>query len=214
MRIVKAEFEAMFLEGIARRFDGPCASPLHLVPKKTEGWLPCGDYRALNGRTIPDRYPVHHKQDFAQRIYGCHVFSVLDLKAYTQIPVNPDYLSFPFTPQLLCAGIVGILAVYSNSNYKSQQNRKPIFVLKDYVPGTLVEYDEGGQVVSFALSSLSGVLCLVAAAFLALHVLLYIDRYAQCRDDPMRRHCFCALAEGAARLYRYDRVTCLQVLHG
>ncbi|XP_072143121.1 uncharacterized protein [Dermacentor andersoni] len=91
MRIAKAEFEAMLREGIARPSDGPWASPLHLVPKKTEGWRPCGDYRALNARTIPDRYPVHHIQDFAHCICGCHVFSVLDLvKAYTQIPVNPD----------------------------------------------------------------------------------------------------------------------------
>lgn len=91
MRIGKAEFEAMLREGTARRSDSPWASPLHLVPKKTEGWRPCGDYRALNARTIPDRYPVHHIQDFAHRIHGCHVFSVLDLvKAYTQIPVNPD----------------------------------------------------------------------------------------------------------------------------
>ncbi|XP_077546323.1 uncharacterized protein LOC144158974 [Haemaphysalis longicornis] len=91
MRIGKAEFEAMLREGTARRSDSPWASPLHLVPKKTEGWRPCGDYRALNARTIPDRYPVRHIQDFAHRIHGFHVFSVLDLvKAYTQIPVNPD----------------------------------------------------------------------------------------------------------------------------
>ncbi|XP_075554265.1 uncharacterized protein LOC142587280 isoform X1 [Dermacentor variabilis] len=31
---------------------------------------------------------------------------------------------------LLCAGIIGIIAVYSNTNYKSQNNRKPIFILK------------------------------------------------------------------------------------
>ncbi|KAH7973163.1 hypothetical protein HPB52_022169 [Rhipicephalus sanguineus] len=31
---------------------------------------------------------------------------------------------------LLCAGIIGTIAVYSNTNYKSQNNRKPIFVLK------------------------------------------------------------------------------------
>ncbi|XP_077553167.1 uncharacterized protein LOC144167908 [Haemaphysalis longicornis] len=91
MRIGKAEFEAMLREGTARRSDSPCASPLHLVPKKTEGWRPCGDYRALNARTVPDRYPVRHIQDFAHRIHGCHAFSVLDLvKAYTQIPVNTD----------------------------------------------------------------------------------------------------------------------------
>ncbi|XP_077525576.1 uncharacterized protein LOC144137114 [Haemaphysalis longicornis] len=91
MRIGKAEFEAMLRDGTTRRSDSPWASPLHLVPKKTEGWRPCGDYRALNARSIPDRYPVRHIQDFAHRIHGCHVFSVLVLvKAYKQIPVNPD----------------------------------------------------------------------------------------------------------------------------
>lgn len=96
---------------------------------------------------------------------------------------------------LLCAGIMGIITVYSNTNYKTQHNRKPIFVLK---------------VVSFALSGISGVLCIVAAAFLVLHVLLYIDRYAQCRDDALGRQCFCVLPD-TVRLYRYAGVTCLQV---
>lgn len=97
---------------------------------------------------------------------------------------------------LLCAGIIGTITVYSNTNYKSQNNRKPIFVLK---------------IASFALSSVSGVLCLVAAAFLVLHVVLYIDRYTLCSDDPVRRQCLCYLAEASTRFYRYERVTCLQV---
>ncbi|XP_077550906.1 uncharacterized protein LOC144164262 isoform X2 [Haemaphysalis longicornis] len=67
-----------------------------------------------------------------------------------------------------------------------------------------------GPVVSFALSGISGVLCIVAAAFLVLHVLLYIDRYAQCRDDALGRQCFCVLPD-TVRLYRYAGVTCLQV---
>ncbi|GFY68587.1 uncharacterized protein TNIN_355041 [Trichonephila inaurata madagascariensis] len=37
MKITKAEFEAMVLEGTARRGEGPSASPLHLVPKKSGG---------------------------------------------------------------------------------------------------------------------------------------------------------------------------------
>ncbi|GFQ65338.1 uncharacterized protein TNCT_172561, partial [Trichonephila clavata] len=91
MKIAKAEFEAMVLEGTARRGEGSWASPLHLVPKKSEGWRPCGDYRALNARIIPDRYPVRHIHDYSHRLQGCNIFSVIDLvKAYTQVLVNEE----------------------------------------------------------------------------------------------------------------------------
>ena len=94
LRIAKAEFEAMLQDGTARRSESPWASPLHMVPKKPDGWRPCGDYRALNARTIPDRYPVRHIRDFTQNLAGCKIFSKIDLvKAYTQIPVHPDDVS-------------------------------------------------------------------------------------------------------------------------
>lgn len=91
LRIAKAEFEAMVQEGTARRSESSWSAPLHLVPKKDDGWRPCGDYRALNARTIPDKYPVRHIHDFSHNLKGCTVFSKIDLvKAYTQIPVHPD----------------------------------------------------------------------------------------------------------------------------
>ncbi|GFX78330.1 uncharacterized protein TNCV_345271 [Trichonephila clavipes] len=75
MKIVKAEFEAMVLEGTARRGERSWASPLHLTPKNSEGWRLCGgDYRALNALTIPDRYPVHHIHDYSHRLQGCNIF--------------------------------------------------------------------------------------------------------------------------------------------
>ena len=53
--------------------------------------IPCGDYRALNERTIPDKYPVHHINDFSNNLNDCTVFSAIDLvQAYTQIPVNAE----------------------------------------------------------------------------------------------------------------------------
>ncbi|BHF74434.1 hypothetical protein SprV_0501752000 [Sparganum proliferum] len=63
-----------------------------MVPKATsDDWRPCGDYRALNSDTIPDRYPVPHLQDFAGPIFGKAVFSKIDLvRAFHQIPVAPE----------------------------------------------------------------------------------------------------------------------------
>lgn len=91
LKIAKSEFEYMLQNGICRPSESPWASPLHLAPKKDDGWRPCGDYRMLNARTIPDKYPIRHIQDFAHSLAGSTVFSKIDLvKAYNQVCVNPS----------------------------------------------------------------------------------------------------------------------------
>jgi hypothetical protein len=81
----------MVHDGTARPSESSWSSPLHIVPKKDYGWRPCGDYRALNARTIPDCYPVRHIHDYSHQLSGCHFFSKIDLvRAYNQIPVHPD----------------------------------------------------------------------------------------------------------------------------
>jgi hypothetical protein len=91
LKIAKEEFAAMMKSGTARASESPWSSPLHLAPKKDNGWRPCGDYRLLNARTVPDRYPIRHIHDFTQNISGCQVFSTIDLiKAYNQIPVSTE----------------------------------------------------------------------------------------------------------------------------
>lgn len=89
---VKEEFRLMQEMGICRPSKSPWASPLHCVPKKEVGKIrPCGDYRALNAITKPDRYPIPRIQDFTYLLHGKKILSRLDInRAYHNIMVFPE----------------------------------------------------------------------------------------------------------------------------
>ena len=91
LQAAKAEFDHMLASGVIQPSTTQYASPLHMVRKKNGEWRPCGDFRALNSSTRPDRYSLPHLHDFTSSLDGATVFTTLDLaKAYYQIPVASD----------------------------------------------------------------------------------------------------------------------------
>ncbi|CAM1323273.1 Uncharacterised protein r2_g3180 [Pycnogonum litorale] len=72
--------------GIIRPSSSNWSSPLHMVPKKQPGeWRPCGDYRALNNITRPDRYPLPKLRDLSKSSWLHHL---LQDRPHSSLPSN------------------------------------------------------------------------------------------------------------------------------
>lgn len=90
-KAAKQEFEHMLELGICQQSNSPWANPLHVVDKAGGAIRPCGDYRLLNAKTVPDRYPIPRILDFTYALHKRQIFTKLDLcRAYHQIPIATE----------------------------------------------------------------------------------------------------------------------------
>lgn len=89
--IVNEKVQDLIDAGIVRDSVSDYASPVVLVRKKGGDYRLCIDYRALNARTIKDRYPLPHIDDQVSRLSGKSLFTTLDLaQGYYQIKLSKD----------------------------------------------------------------------------------------------------------------------------
>ncbi len=81
--------ETNLKKGFIRRSTSSAAAPVLFVKKKTGDLRLCGDYRGLNAMTKKNRYPLPLVNDLLDRVQGCKVFSVIDLKnAFAHIRIQ------------------------------------------------------------------------------------------------------------------------------
>ena len=93
---VRESVDEMLKEGIVVPSNSPYNFPLLCVPKKDKTWRVVIDFRKLNDKTIPDRYPVPCMEDLISSIGSNKYFTSLDLlQGYLQINLTEE--SAPMT---------------------------------------------------------------------------------------------------------------------
>ena len=86
---VREEVEKMLRAGIVKHANSAWSFPVVIARKKDGSPRFCVDYRQLNERIKPSRWPIPHIEEIFDELRGSHVFTTLDLfSGYWQIKME------------------------------------------------------------------------------------------------------------------------------